>query len=174
MFKPRAAMLVGVIGFTAAFTACALPMRSVTLAATPADWRLLDGDWRGEYWMQAYDRHGTIAFRLLASTEEAHGEVLMISDRLAWPYQSQPGVSPVLLEPRTQLLAIRFVRADRGQIAGQLDAYWDPDRRCRAATSFVGSLDGDVMRGTVVSHCEEDVRVLSGRWKVQRKRSGAG
>ena len=161
-----------VLGLTAALSSCALPLRSVRFGGTPADWQMLAGEWRGEYWMRAYDRHGTIAFKLVASTEQASGDVLMISDRFGWPYQWYPpraGMSPAASGPRTELLTIRFVRADRGQISGRVESYWDPDRRCRASASFLGSLDGNIIRGTLSSVCEDDWRRLDGRWKVERK-----
>jgi hypothetical protein len=135
---------------------------------------MLAGEWRGEYWMRAFDRHGTIGFTLVASTEQASGDVLMMSDRFGSPYRWYPpqsGVTPLPAEPRTQLLTIRFVRADRGRISGRLESYWDPDRRCRAAAAFLGSVDGNIIRGTLSSVCEDDGRRLDGRWKVERKRA---
>jgi hypothetical protein len=174
MWNPRFVLLVGALGLTAGMAACAMPMRSVRFATTPADWEKLAGDWRGEYWMRAYDRHGTIAFKLVAATGEASGDGLMISDRFGWPYQGyppKPGMWAGPVEPRTQLLTIRFVRADRDQISGHMDPYWDPDRHCRASASFLGSVDGNVIRGTLSSVCDEGGRPLTGRWKVERKRS---
>jgi hypothetical protein len=151
---------------------CTLAMRPVTIGGAPADWEALSGDWRGDYWMNAYDRHGTIGFNLVAGSGEASGEVLMISDRYGWPYMwnpPRPGVPP-WPDSRTELLTIRFVRADRGLISGTMEPYWDPDRRCRAAASFLGSLAGDVVKGTFTSACEDDFRILNGRWRVERKR----
>lgn len=50
-----------------------------------------------------------------------------------------------------------------------MDPYWDPDRRCTARASFTGTVDRDAISGTVVSVCEDSVRRLQGRWRVQRK-----
>ena len=152
---------------------CTLAMRPVKLDARPAEWEALAGEWRGEYWMAGYDRHGTIALKLVAAAEQATGDVLMISDRFGWPYMWMPpkaGLPSYPMEPTTQLLTIRFVRADRGRISGRMDPYWDPDRRCRASASFLGSVDGNVIKGSLVSVCD-DVRTLQGRWRVERKRS---
>jgi hypothetical protein len=160
---------------SSALSACGIPMRSVTVAATADEWQSLAGDWRGEYWMRDFDRHGQIAFRLSASHQDASGDVLMISDRFGWPYHSYPGPGP-WREPyqRTQLLTIRFVRAEDGRIAGRMDTYWDPDRRCDAVASFRGSRDGNAIYGTVSSSCIGDpARALTGRWKVERKRTVA-
>jgi hypothetical protein len=153
---------------------CAMSMHAVTFDATPAEWETLGGEWHGEYWMQAYDRHGAITFRLASSSERASGDVLMISDRFPWLDQrspAQPGVSSVPVEPRTEPLTITFVKADRGQISGRMDPYWDPDRRCQAFATFVGTVQHDRIQGTVVSKCEDDVRTVSGRWKVKRTQS---
>ena len=96
----------------------------------------------------------------------------MISDRFGSPYQAYPAGPdlPAPREPGTELMTIRFVRADGGQISGRLDPYWDPDRRCRASAWFLGSVDGDVMRGTFSSVCEDRGWPSNGRWKVTRKR----
>jgi len=101
--------------------------------------------------MTGHDRHGIIAFRLKALEQEATGDVLMISDRFAWPYSAFPskGKPPRReYDTESQLLSIRFVSADRDTIRGTMDPYWDPDRDCLASTSFLGSVDGDVIRGT--------------------------
>jgi len=151
---------------------CTLTMRPVAFAGTPADWEALAGDWRGDYRTNAYDRHGAIAFKLVASTRQASGEVLMMSDRYGWPYVGippGPGMPPSS-EPRTDLLTVRFVQANRGMISGTMDAYWDPDRRCRASALFLGSVDADVIKGTFTSMCEDQFRRSTGRWKVERKR----
>jgi hypothetical protein len=36
--------------------------------------------------------------------------------------------------------------------------------------SFVGSVDDNIIRGTLFSVCEDDGRRLDGRWNVERKR----
>lgn len=158
---------LGVLALSAALTGCGLSMRPVRFEATASDWKALAGEWRGEYWMRQYDRHGLIAFRLVASPEAASGDVLMISDRFAWPcqrYPSDPAMRREAYDP-TQLLTIRFVRAEHGYITGRIDPYWDPDRRCDAVASFHGSVDGDSIHGTVTSMCVGDVRgTVSGRW----------
>jgi hypothetical protein len=170
--RRRPLIVLGVLTVAALALRCSLALRPVAFAGTPANWEVLAGEWRGDYSTNAYDRHGTIAFKLVAGTGHASGEVLMISDRHGWPYvwiPPRPG-TPSWSEPRTELLTIRFVRADRGMIGGTMDPYWDPDRRCRATASFLGSVDGNVIKGTFTSTCENDFRILSGRWRVERKR----
>lgn len=161
-----------VVGLAVALTGCSLSMRAVRFEGTPADWNSLAGEWSGEYTMSAYDRHGLIAFKLVPSAEAASGDVLMISDRFDAPYQRYPADPATRQHPpdRTQLLTIRFVRADAGSIAGRMDPYWDPDRGCEAVASFLGSVDGDTISGTVTSTCVDDVRgAISGRWQAKRQ-----
>ena len=77
----------------------------------------------------------------------------------------------LLQEAAGELLVIHFVTADRGMIRGTMNAYWDPDRECLANASFLGSVDGDVIAGSFVSTCDDGVRVLRGRWRVERRRA---
>jgi hypothetical protein len=151
---------------------CGLAMRPVTFEASPADWERLSGEWRGEYTMAGHDRHGLIAFRLKGGVREAAGDVLMIPDRFNWPYTGMPPKDmPPGHAPQTdsQLLSIRFVSAERGTVGGNMAPYWDPDRNCQAFASFTGSVDGDVIAGSFISVCEDGVRTLKGRWRVERK-----
>jgi len=150
---------------------CSLAMRSVPLSASHVQWEALAGRWRGTYEMDAYDRRGTVAFDLVAIEEQASGEVLMIPERTGWPYtQFGPGAKPPgdRVEPRTELLTIRFVEALGGTLSGTLDPYWDPDRKCTAHASFTGVVAGDSISGSVTSVCEDDVKVLRGQWRARR------
>jgi hypothetical protein len=163
----------GILVVSAALSGCAPAMRPVTFQATPIEWRRLAGEWGGEYWMRSGDRHGLITFKLMADEQAASGDVLMISDRFGWPYERYAPGPRQYREPhdRSHLLTILFVRADDGQIAGRMDPYWDPDRRCTAVAAFHGSVDGDAIYGTVSSTCVNDPAhsSMSGRWKVVRK-----
>jgi hypothetical protein len=157
--------------------ACRTGMRPVVFDAPPADWERFAGEWRGEYTMNGRDRHGLIAFRLKAGPREAAGDVLMISDRFAWPYTGMPPSQqlPGQTAPyEAQLLSIRFVQADGGMVRGTMEPYWDRDRDCRAAASFLGSLTGHVIAGSFSTVCEDGVRTLNGRWRVERREAGDG
>ena len=152
---------------------CTATMRDVPVTAGPADWEILTGDWRGEYTMDGHDRHGLIAFKLLGGRREASGDVLMIPDTMAWPYGAMPrkDLPPQREAERSaQLLTIHFVEADRGEIRGSLDSYWDPDRECQSHATFTGTVLGDVIRGTFVTVCENGREPLRGRWRVDRNR----
>jgi hypothetical protein len=150
---------------------CSLALRPVQMEAARAEWDRLAGDWRGDYSMAGRNRHGVIEFRLNAPERQASGDVLMIADRFKWPETGMPprGDFPRLPTTDTQLLTIRFVAAVGGEIHGNMDPYWDPDRSCRAWASFAGSVDGDVIAGSFISICEDGARVLKGRWRVERR-----
>lgn len=152
---------------------CSHAMRPVTFEAARADWEKLAGDWRGEYTMGGRGRHGMIEFRLKAAEREASGDVLMIADRFGWPAAGMPPRDGAARQPPAgpQLLTIRFVEAFGGEIRGNMDPYWDPDRNCRAWASFLGSVDGDVIAGSFISVCDDGARVLGGRWRVERRRA---
>jgi hypothetical protein len=153
-----------------------MAMRQVPVTASHAQWQALAGEWHGTYRMDGYDRHGTIAFKLVALEEHASGEVLMIPERTGSPYtanRSTPGDVPTKFGPRTELLTIRFVEAAGGVLDGTMDPYWDPDRQCTAHASFTGSVEGDVASGTVTSVCENDVKTLRGEWRARRNPSAA-
>ena len=111
MTNVRHTLIAGVLGLSVALTGCGPAMRPVKFDATSADWKALAGEWRGEYSLSAHDRHGLIAFKLVAAPDAASGDVLMISDRFAWPYQrypSDPATKREHYDP-TQLLTITFV-----------------------------------------------------------------
>jgi hypothetical protein len=136
----------------------------------------LAGDWRGEYTLGGHERRGLIEFRLKALEREASGDVLMIADRYGRPMTGMPPREGTSHQPPAspQLLTIRFVEAVGGEIRGNMDPYWDPDRNCRAWASFLGSVDGDVIAGSFISVCDDGARVLGGRWRVERRRGANG
>jgi hypothetical protein len=150
--------------------ACSSAMRPVQFEAAAVDWETLSGNWRGQYTVTGQDRHGLIEFRLDALEREAAGDVLMISPR-GWPVTGMPPSDVTQRRPHseTQLLSIRFVGADHGLVRGDIEAYWDPDRECRASAAFYGSVDGDMIAGSFVTTCDDGVRILRGRWRVERR-----
>jgi hypothetical protein len=160
-----------IAAITASTSGCGFALRPVVMNAALADWEALDGEWRGEYTMDGYDRRGLITFWLKAEAQQAAGDVMMMPDRFALPYGPMPVRSADAREQAKtspQLLSIRFVSAEHGGVHGTMDPYWDPDRSCQAWASFVGSVDGTVVAGRLVSVCEDGVRTLRGRWRVTR------
>jgi hypothetical protein len=167
----RGLLLTALSGAILAGTACSLAMRPVPFHGSEADWQQLAGDWLGEYQIAEHDRYGVIEFRLKANEHAASGDVLMIVDDPRWPDTGMPQDGrkgqPA---PDSRLLSIRFVEADRGGIHGTMEPYWDPQRGCRASASFLGSVDGDVISGSLTSACEGGLGALRGHWRVERRR----
>jgi len=157
---------------TLSFGACAGNPSPVPVYASRADWEILSGHWRGTYSTSVPDRHGLIDFTLSAGEEHASGDVLMIAEGARVPYRPYPPGDPRLAPidaAKTQLLTIKFVRAEQGRVSGTIASYWDPDRSCQASATFLGSAQSRVIDGTFTSMCEDGIRQLHGTWRVTRE-----
>jgi hypothetical protein len=145
-------------------------MPPVHLDATPADMEMLAGQWKGDYNSPALGRRGSIEFKLVATEGQAYGAVVMTPQGSTRPYEPNTlgrenesnRIAP------TQLLTIRFVRADSGEITGMLDPYWDPDRNCQATTRFLGYLAKGVIEGTFKTLFDCGAGEAGGTWQVTR------
>jgi hypothetical protein len=152
--------------------ACAYNPSPVQMDASRADWEILAGQWRGSYTTASPGRNGLIDFRLSAGDEQASGDVLMMAEHEKTPYWPYPPGDSRLgptNTPYTQLLTIRFVRAENGRISGTMAPYWDPDRTCQATAVFIGAVKDRTIEGTFTSLCDDGVRQLQGRWSVTRQ-----
>ena len=165
----------GVAVLTFGGAACAYNPPPVPVYASRADWEILAGNWRGGYTATSQGRSGVIEFKLSAGDEQAFGDVVMTAEHARVPYRPYPPGDPRLGPtniPYTELLTIRFVRAEHGLISGTMAPYWDPDRSCEASATFLGEVKGRVIEGTFTSLCEDGVRELRGRWHVARQLRG--
>lgn len=170
----RRTLLLAVVAFSTALGvgACAGNPPPVPVYASRADWEILSGHWRGTYSTSVPDRRGLIDFTLSAGDQQASGDVMMIAEGTRVPYRPYPPGDPRLAPidaPYTQLLTIKFVRADQGRISGTIASYWDPDRSCQASATFLGSAQARVIDGTFTSTCEDGIRQLQGTWRVTRE-----
>ena len=140
------------------------------IEGAPAELSALAGRWEGEYDSPATGRLGSIVFDLTAGEDHAHGDVLMIPSGSTTPYGRVPrtGGEPASPGPTSQLLTIRFVKAEAGKVSGTLDPYWDPSCSCEVTTTFVGEVRGDAISGTFSS--TRNAGRVFGTWKVTRKR----
>src|SRR4030095_5789996 len=148
---------------------CATTPAAVPVEGAPADLSALAGDWEGEYSSQATGRLGSIVFKLVPGEGQARGDVLMIPRGSNDPYRPRTGGEGPAPAGASQLLTIRFVRAEGRKVSGVLDPYWDPDCECEVNTTFVGTVRGDTIEGTFTS--ERAPGRVFGNWKVSRKRS---
>jgi hypothetical protein len=168
----RRHLVIAILAVTIVSGACVGNPRPVPLHASRADWETLAGRWRGSYETAAPSRRGLIDFTLSAGDRQASGDVLMIAEGTRVPYRPYPPGDP-RLEPidaaYAQLLTIRFVRAEQGEISGTIASYWDPDRNCQASATFLGATQAHAIEGTFTSTCEDGVRQLRGKWRVIRQ-----
>jgi hypothetical protein len=147
--------------------ACASSPREVRIEGAPSEISALAGNWEGEYSSQATGRLGSIVFQLVAGEDHAHGDVLMIPRGSNEPYRPRSGGQGPAPGGASQLLSIRFVRAEGGKLTGTLDPYWDPDCSCEVTTTFVGEVHGNRIEGTFTS--ERIAGRVFGTWTASRK-----
>jgi hypothetical protein len=144
-------------------------MPPVHLEATPADMEMLAGQWKGDYNSPALGRRGSIEFKLVAAEGQAYGSVTMKPQESGRPYEPRSLGRRDVGNPPAQLLTIRFIRAQSGEITGMLDPYWDPDRNCEATTRFSGYLAQGVIEGTFRTTFDCGAGEASGTWQATRK-----
>jgi hypothetical protein len=164
------ARAIGILFVVSVFAAgCASTPAEVRIEGAPTELSALAGDWEGEYSSAATGRLGSIVFKLVAGEDHAHGDVLMIPRGSSDPYRPRSGGEGPAPAGASQLLTIRFVRAEGGRISGTLDPYWDPDCNCEVTTTFVGAINGDRIAGTFTSM--RTAGRVSGTWKATRRPS---
>jgi hypothetical protein len=167
---PMKTRIGAALGLAAGLAACAYNPPPIPLEGRAADLEALAGEWGGEYEGEN-GRSGTIAFELVAGEDHAHGDVLMVprgasEPVVAWNDPGHEARGAGLPE----VLSIRFVAAESGEVSGALDPYFDPDCRCKALTRFRGWQRGDVIEGTYTLYNEGSPVPVHGTWKVRRKR----
>jgi hypothetical protein len=154
-----------------ALEGCQSQRAAIPIAAEPELLASLVGEWHGEYASPATGSSGSIVFYLAQGEDHAHGDVLMIpsSSAAADRASSRSAAAPV--RPGPQILTIRFMRAEDGNVSGMLDPYWDPDCNCEVRTTFMGEIQGDRMDGTFVSLSgRPGVGRSTGWWSVTRRK----
>jgi hypothetical protein len=169
VFRVRFGFAVGLSLFVL-LPGCSSQSAPVPVEGAPAELSALAGRWEGEYESPATGRLGSIVFDLTAGEDHAHGDVLMIPRGSTTPYGRVPrtGAEPSSPGPTSQLLTIRFVKAEAGKVSGTLDPYWDPTCQCEVTSTFVGEVRDDTISGTFSS--TRNAGRVFGTWKVTRKR----
>lgn len=156
---------------------CGYHSAPVPVGGAASDVARLVGEWEGEYESRESGRSGYIAFSLAAERDTARGDVLMLQPGAPQPRWRAPEEGHIqtmgALPTSSQVLAIRFVRAEGGAVSGSLEPYTDPGCGCTLDTQFVGRMEGDSIRGTYTSRHVQAGRIDHGTWVVRRKRSGS-
>lgn len=169
--KVRPGLLLFVAG---ALIACATKPTPVTLAGDAGDRATLAGKWTGEYSSPSTGRSGSIVFNLSSSGDAASGDVVMVPrglDRPLTPYTAgNTSTGGVQAPASSQVLTIKLVRVSGDTVSGVLDAYRDPECNCPVITTFTGTLSGDTIDGTFITHGAQAAAPQTGTWRVARKR----
>jgi hypothetical protein len=163
--------LIGLV-LLAGLAGCAGKSPPVPVQASAADIGRLAGRWEGEYNSDQTGRGGSIVFTLTAGSDTAQGDVLMIPAGSNQPIMregmsQQPYTSS---GPIPSVLSIRFVDYRDGQVSGALDPYRAPDCNCVVATTFIGTVTGDVIKGTFTIRGTPSPVPVTGEWEVHRHR----
>lgn len=143
-------------------------------AAKKSDFSALVGKWTGGYQSEVTGRSGSIVFELKAGDATAHGDVLMWPKGSKEPLTPPPGGNPTEERLRTmpRVLSITFVQSRGGYVTGTMDPYTDPDCQCQVRTTFVGSIDGDVIVGEFTTErFDKQGEPVKGTWKVARQKA---
>ena len=164
--RPNTAGLLAVALLAAA---CAYNPPVVPLDARRGDVARLAGRWIGSYEGETSGRSGSIEFTLVEGEDHAHGDVFMIPRHSHEPYRSWRDMEPLRESEMSQVLTIRFVALENGEITGELDPYRDPDLDCRAFTRFRGRVRGDRIAGTFETSTARTAGLSRGTWKVRRQ-----
>ena len=171
-----AAVFVACVGFGAACSSSKSPAPAVPVeGAKKSDLSLLVGKWSGDYESKETGRSGSIVFELKsAGAQTGQGDILM------WPRGSkEPETTPPpsgeptsdQLEKMPHVLRINFVRSEGRYVTGTVETYKDPDCQCDVRTTFVGSIDGDVIVGEFTTERYDQPALKSkGTWKVKREK----
>jgi hypothetical protein len=162
---------MGFLALAAMASACAYNPPPVAVDARSSDLERLAGHWTGEYRGGASGRSGSIEFTLVAGEDHAHGAVVMVPRGARRPYETWRETTPAQGLSLPEVLTIRFVAVEAGEITGELDPYRDPGCDCRAVTRFRGRARGDVIEGTFVTYMARATEPSHGSWKVRRRRT---
>lgn len=160
--RPVFGLLVGLLASACSGVGAPVPVSG--------DTGILEGEWEGTYSSDQSGRSGHIFFWLDTGTDTARGEVVMYppsAQGISAPFdRSGP---PEIDRPRSEVLNIRFIRAEGGIVNGRLEPYRDPQCGCQLTTVFRGILKGDTLSGSFRSWHEEMQRWTEGTWHTVRK-----
>lgn len=131
----------------ALLTACGGSQKDVEVKGGETDMAQLAGDWEGTYQGNESGRSGTAKFSLQLGRHTAEGVVYMGGD------------TP---------LQIKFVQVEGGKIQGTIAPYTDPNCSCEVETSFLGTLEGDVISGMFSTKISATGQIQTGTWSVNR------
>jgi hypothetical protein len=134
--------------------ACASSTQAVQVKGPDQEVVKLAGQWEGSYEGNESGRIGTINFDLAVGRHTAEGKVIMYADGAG--HKARP-------------LRIKFVAVKGSEIRGRIEPYRDPACKCEVRTEFQGTLEGNSIGGTFITHLPKLQRKHTGNWSVHRK-----
>ncbi|HEU4630475.1 MAG TPA: hypothetical protein VFS08_12065 [Gemmatimonadaceae bacterium] len=172
--RRRSAALLALTLATVVAAGCSYRSPPVPVTGSRTALDALAGEWTGEYSSGSTGRSGSIHFVLHAASDSAFGEVVMVPAGATAPLVRAPDAGRIAADPTarptpTEVLTIRFVRAEGDRIAGSLDPYRAPDCQCILTTTFTGQQRGDTITGTFVTTGDPTRERQTGRWQVTRR-----
>jgi hypothetical protein len=147
---------------------CRYRAEVVPIWGDSGDLERMAGEWTGEYSSPDSRRTGTITFMITAHGDSAFGDVLMViptEESVPRPVDLVTGHSAHARS--ADRLSVQFVRVAGGGVRGELEPYLAPDCECRVRTTFTGTIDGDVVRGSFLTTTDWGGK-QEGRWRVVR------
>ena len=159
--------ILALTALAAVASGCSTASTRTPVLGARADVATLAGEWHGDYSGPA-GRNGGISFTLRAADTAAVGEVVMSPDPGQGPAGSNmpaDRMERMRLAPR---LSVTFIGAAGDRVAGELEAYEDPECRCTVSTAFDGVLRGRVIEGEYRTHGADLGAPRVGRWRVER------
>jgi hypothetical protein len=155
--------------------ACGVSHTPVPMVGAAAEVSALIGQWSGDYSSAESGRAGSISFTLRAAGDSAFGDVVMVPSASGiplrpWHSQETGPAQPTGANqgPPSTVLAIRFVRVEKGHVSGTLDPYADPQTGARLLTTFSGELRGNSITGSYTTQLPSG-ETQTGRWSVERR-----
>ncbi|HKI94152.1 MAG TPA: hypothetical protein VJ992_02565 [Gemmatimonadales bacterium] len=164
--------LLAVIPAVLLSAGCAVQQAPVPVQGSRSAIQRLAGTWTGGYESTQSGRSGSISFSLAANADTAFGDVIMMPRGTTTPLRParvDGDAVPGETRMSTAVLTIRFVTVRDGRVEGTLDPYRDPGCGCLLLTTFVGTVRGDLITGTFLSHHVEGGANVRGTWEVRRK-----
>lgn len=148
-------------------SSCASRQPPVRVGGDPVAIAWLAGAWTGEYWIASSARRGSLDFYLEGATDSLFGDVVMLdaAGKTVQPADAERAHQVHVRVP--QRLRIDLVLAHGDTVRGRLEPYLSPECQCTVSTSFLGTVQGNVILGTFESEGAAGWRA-DGFWRMGR------
>ncbi|MGH8548044.1 MAG: hypothetical protein ACRERU_05490 [Methylococcales bacterium] len=135
---------------------------------TKVDFSQFAGQWEGEYESTATGRSGKVYLDLTSTAANAKGGIIMHPHPKESPSQSKITYAESKKQKAIPL-SIDFVEAEEGKIHGVVTPYHDPHFNSTMFTTFEGTLEGNMMKGTFTVKIGDSGNSYTGTWWGAKK-----